>query len=73
MKVRSTFGTPVEREIVWKDDEIHPYTDLDGWRIRDTPHGAFFAPINKQGEQTGDVKVERTLAAALAGLGWVAV
>lgn len=74
MKVRSTYGTPVERTIGWRTDEIHPYFDLDGWRFRDTPGGAFYGPVSKGGAvPSGRVKVQATLAGALAEVGWEVV
>jgi hypothetical protein len=60
-----------ERQLHWREEDIHPYTHLDGWLIRVVPGGrAFTQPIDRGGRVTGEVLSHDNLVSALADLGW---
>lgn len=68
--VRSTTGQQAERAVHWADDDIHPYTDLDGYRIRVTPTATFTQLIDSRGRVRGKVMAHENILTALALLGW---
>jgi len=71
-KVRSTIGgtEDIERDLVWRDDEIHPYAYLDGYVIRDAPGQVFTQRLNAKATPVGKVLAHANLVTALADLGW---
>jgi len=75
-KVRSTIGgtEDVERDLVWRDDEIHPYAYLDGYVIREHPTGPVFTQrLNAKATPVGKVLTHPNLVTALADLGWESI
>ncbi len=72
-KVRSTTSVQPERNLTWYDDQVHPYTYLDGYVIRVAPSGyAFTQPVDPEHVPHGRVLSWSNLVDALLMLGWEA-
>lgn len=69
-RVRSLYGATIERDLEWKDDEIHPYFRLENFIVRSAPGKAFTQMVTASGSPIGAVVPHRSVAAALADLGW---
>lgn len=72
-RVRSTTSQPGERLLTWRDDEIYPYTYLDGYRIERTPRKTVSHLVDSKGGLRGHPMYHDSLTAALAYFGWEAV
>jgi hypothetical protein len=71
-RVQSTLNGPrVQRLLTWRDDEIHPYAYLEGYKFI-VPGGryCFTQPVGPKGSPIGHQVAHRGLAEALDMLGW---
>ncbi len=70
-KVRSSTSEQAERNLTWYDDEVHPYTYLDGYVIRVAPDGhTFTQAVSPEHEPVGRILSWPGLVDALSMLGW---
>lgn len=69
-RVRSTTSQPGERLLTWRDDDIHPYVYLDGYRLQVTPTKTFSNLVDAQGGPRGKTVVHDDLTQALSYFGW---
>jgi hypothetical protein len=69
-RVRSTYGRPVETNLVWHDDDFHPWTIVDGVLFRDTGNQAFTQYVKVDGQPISGTQAHPNILAAFASCGW---